>query len=195
MLVQNIQDALEEDKSNETTYRIDNHSLVNGDASDASKVGANNQSSEAERTNRKLYSNSDKMDDLKTGNMRVDVNRRRVTKELNESTTNIESASDTEKSSIDVNNLKDSEMNEGTMIYSTSSLHASSKHDYKKQVAQTYQSVYMKRLLSLRASLTVLSNNHHMERLIVEYARNNDMQVKPCQVNANQTLDDRSICG
>ena len=43
-----------------------------------------------------------------------------------------------------------------------------------KQVAQVYQSVSMKRLLSL----TKFSTHHHMERLIVECARNNDMQVK-----------------
>jgi len=43
-----------------------------------------------------------------------------------------------------------------------------------KQVAQVYQSVSMKRLLSL----TKFSTHHHMERLIVECARNNDMQVR-----------------
>merc|ERR1719410_3120928 len=43
-----------------------------------------------------------------------------------------------------------------------------------KQVAQVYQSVSMKRLLSL----TKFSSHHHMERLIVECARNNDMQVR-----------------
>merc|ERR1712212_399739 len=43
-----------------------------------------------------------------------------------------------------------------------------------KQVAQVYQSVSMKRLLSL----TKFSTHHHMEGLIVECARNNDMQVR-----------------
>merc|ERR1712050_259622 len=43
-----------------------------------------------------------------------------------------------------------------------------------KQVAQVYPSVSMKRLLSL----TKFSTHHHMERLIVECARNNDMQVR-----------------
>merc|ERR1712123_63191 len=43
-----------------------------------------------------------------------------------------------------------------------------------KQVAQVYQSVSMKRLLSL----TKFSTHHHMERLIVECARNNEMQVR-----------------
>merc|ERR1712212_954796 len=43
-----------------------------------------------------------------------------------------------------------------------------------KQVAQVYQSVSMKRLLSL----TKFSTWAHMERLIVECARNNDMQVR-----------------
>ena len=42
-----------------------------------------------------------------------------------------------------------------------------------KQVAQVYQSVSMKRLLSLAK----FSSHYHMERLIVECARNNDMQV------------------
>merc|ERR1712123_36589 len=43
-----------------------------------------------------------------------------------------------------------------------------------KQVAQVYQSVSMKRLLSL----SKFSTHHHMEKLIVECARNNDMQVR-----------------
>lgn len=43
-----------------------------------------------------------------------------------------------------------------------------------KQVAQVYQSVSMKRLLTL----TKFASHHHMERLIVECARNNDMQVR-----------------
>merc|ERR1712142_1113247 len=43
-----------------------------------------------------------------------------------------------------------------------------------KQVAQVYQSVSMKRLLSLAK----FSTHHHLERLIVECARNNDMQVR-----------------
>merc|ERR1719210_1051198 len=43
-----------------------------------------------------------------------------------------------------------------------------------KQVAQVYQSVSMKRLLTLAK----FSSHHHMERLIVECARNNDMQVR-----------------
>merc|ERR1719342_3702 len=43
-----------------------------------------------------------------------------------------------------------------------------------KQVAQVYQSVSMKRLLSLAK----FSSHHHLERLIVECARNNDMQVR-----------------
>merc|ERR1719266_2048924 len=43
-----------------------------------------------------------------------------------------------------------------------------------KQVAQVYQSVSMKRLVSLAK----FSTHHHMERLIVECARNNDMQVR-----------------
>ena len=42
-----------------------------------------------------------------------------------------------------------------------------------KQVAQVYQSVSMKRLVSLAK----FSSHHHLERLIVECARNNDMQV------------------
>merc|ERR1719188_2338353 len=43
-----------------------------------------------------------------------------------------------------------------------------------KQVAQVYQSVSMKRLLTL----SKFSSHHHLERLIVECARNNDMQVR-----------------
>merc|ERR1739838_787601 len=43
-----------------------------------------------------------------------------------------------------------------------------------KQVAQVYQSVSMQRLLSL----SKFSTHHHMEKLIVECARNNDMQVR-----------------
>merc|ERR1719357_355344 len=43
-----------------------------------------------------------------------------------------------------------------------------------KQVAQVYQSVSMDRLIAL----SVFSDRHHMERLIVECARNNDMQVR-----------------
>merc|ERR1719370_2868976 len=43
-----------------------------------------------------------------------------------------------------------------------------------KQVSQVYQSISMERLLSL----TVFSDIHHLERLIVECARNNDMQVR-----------------
>jgi len=43
-----------------------------------------------------------------------------------------------------------------------------------KQVAQVYESVSMERLISL----SVFSDRHHMERLIVECARNNDMQVR-----------------
>merc|ERR1719495_2200581 len=43
-----------------------------------------------------------------------------------------------------------------------------------KQAAQVYQSVSMKRLLSL----TKFSTHYHLERLIVECARNNDMQVR-----------------
>merc|ERR1719391_1593662 len=43
-----------------------------------------------------------------------------------------------------------------------------------KQVAQVYQSVSMKRLLSLAR----FSTHYHLERLIVECARNNDMQVR-----------------
>merc|ERR1712066_59210 len=43
-----------------------------------------------------------------------------------------------------------------------------------KQVAQVYQSVSMKRLLALAK----FSSHHHLERLIVECARNNDMQVR-----------------
>merc|ERR1711892_739802 len=43
-----------------------------------------------------------------------------------------------------------------------------------KQVAQVYQSVSMKGVLSL----TKFSTHHHMEKLIVECARNNDMQVR-----------------
>jgi len=43
-----------------------------------------------------------------------------------------------------------------------------------KQVAQVYQSVSMKRLLSLAK----FSSHYHLERLIVECARNNDMQVR-----------------
>ena len=42
-----------------------------------------------------------------------------------------------------------------------------------KQVAQVYQSVSMKRLLALAK----FSTHHHLERLVVECARNNDMQV------------------
>ena len=38
---------------------------------------------------------------------------------------------------------------------------------------QVYQSVSMKRLLTL----SKFSSHHHLERLIVECARNNDMQV------------------
>ena len=45
-----------------------------------------------------------------------------------------------------------------------------------KQVAQVYQSVSMKRLLSLAK----FSSHYHLERLIVECARNNDMQVGEC---------------
>lgn len=43
-----------------------------------------------------------------------------------------------------------------------------------KQVAQVYQSVTMDRLVKLSS----FSERHHMERLIVECARNNDMQVR-----------------
>merc|ERR1711962_794104 len=43
-----------------------------------------------------------------------------------------------------------------------------------KQVSQVHQSISMERLLSL----TVFSDIHHLERLIVECARNNDMQVR-----------------
>jgi len=43
-----------------------------------------------------------------------------------------------------------------------------------RQVSQVYQSVSMKRLLDL----TKFTNQHHMERLVVECARNNDMQVR-----------------
>ena len=43
-----------------------------------------------------------------------------------------------------------------------------------KQVAQVYQSVSMKRLLSL----TKFSTHHHIERLIVECARNNNIQAR-----------------
>merc|ERR1719167_506982 len=43
-----------------------------------------------------------------------------------------------------------------------------------KQVSQVYQSISMERLLSL----TVFSDIHHLERSIVECARNNDMQVR-----------------
>ena len=43
-----------------------------------------------------------------------------------------------------------------------------------KQVAQVYQSVSMKRLLSV----TKFSTHHRIERFIVECARNNDMQVR-----------------
>merc|ERR1719461_2132424 len=43
-----------------------------------------------------------------------------------------------------------------------------------KQVAQVYQSVSMKRLLTL----SKFSTHHHLERLVVECARNNDMQVR-----------------
>merc|ERR1719325_178097 len=43
-----------------------------------------------------------------------------------------------------------------------------------KQVAQVYQSVSMKRLLALAK----FSTHHHLERLVVECARNNDMQVR-----------------
>ena len=43
-----------------------------------------------------------------------------------------------------------------------------------KQVAQVYESVSMERLIAL----SIFSDRHHMERLIVECARNNDMQVR-----------------
>ena len=43
-----------------------------------------------------------------------------------------------------------------------------------KHVTQVYQCVSMKPLLSL----TMFSTHHHMERLILEYARNNDMQAR-----------------
>merc|ERR1719481_148947 len=43
-----------------------------------------------------------------------------------------------------------------------------------KQVAQVYQSISMTRLLSL----TIFASQQHMERIIVECARNNDMQVR-----------------
>merc|ERR1712106_309168 len=43
-----------------------------------------------------------------------------------------------------------------------------------KQVSQVYQSISMTRLLSL----TVFATKQHMERIIVECARNNDMQVR-----------------
>merc|ERR1719234_1037109 len=43
-----------------------------------------------------------------------------------------------------------------------------------KQVAQVYESVSMERLITL----SIFSDRHHMERLIVECARNNDMQVR-----------------
>jgi len=43
-----------------------------------------------------------------------------------------------------------------------------------KQVAQVYQTLTIKRLLELATFTT----HHHMERLIVECARNNDMQVR-----------------
>jgi hypothetical protein len=41
------------------------------------------------------------------------------------------------------------------------------------QVAQVYQSLSMARLLQMAPT----TNYHHLERLIVECARNNDMQV------------------
>merc|ERR1739838_1019099 len=43
-----------------------------------------------------------------------------------------------------------------------------------KQVAQVYESVSMERLIAL----SIFSDRHHMERLIVGCARNNDMQVR-----------------
>ena len=49
-----------------------------------------------------------------------------------------------------------------------------------KQVAQVYQSVSMKRLLALAK----FSTHHHLERLVVECARNNDMQVSWRTVNS-----------
>ena len=50
-----------------------------------------------------------------------------------------------------------------------------------KQVAQVYQSVSMKRLLALAK----FSTHHHLERLVVECARNNDMQVTWRTIGSN----------
>merc|ERR1711872_1091006 len=43
-----------------------------------------------------------------------------------------------------------------------------------KQVAQVYQTLTISRLLELAH----FTDHHHLERLIVECARNNDMQVR-----------------
>ena len=61
-----------------------------------------------------------------------------------------------------------------------------------KQVAQVYQSNSMKRLLSL----TKFSTHHHMERLILECARNNNIQtriVKNLDVNVQLFIYFRSV--
>ena len=93
-----------------------------------------------------------------------------------------------EKNSTDINALNDYDKK---LEFKTEKGNSAPTKQYIKQlrnithaklitkVAQAHQSVYMKHLLSL----TVFTNHDHIQRLIVKYARNNGMQVLPCQLS------------